>query len=85
MFNKLLTWLVVSSANPNEFSYTLKGILLQWAGIALFVFSYFHLPFTENQYFDFVGSLTTVLGTALGVFGLLRKLYFEVKSLFPQR
>jgi hypothetical protein len=79
--NRLLTWLVVSSANPNAFSLTFKGIMLQYVAVIIIVLRYFDVPTTETEIVEYVGIIASVLGTVMGLVGLLRKLYMEIKAI----
>lgn len=78
--NRFYNWLVVSSADPAQFSLTFKGILLQYAAILLLALQLIHFPYTQNQVYDFMGVVSSIAGTLMGIFGLCRKLYFEVKA-----
>lgn len=82
MIQKFLSWLVVSSSDSSKVSLTIQGVLLQWAAIAVIAAQYAHVPLTNSQYVDFVGAFAGIIGTILGIVGLARKLYFELKPLF---
>lgn len=82
--NKFLDWLVISSQDPAEFSLTLKGIMLQYVAVILLALRYFDVPLTETQVYEFIGIFTTITGTLLGLFGLIRKLYFELDKIFSR-
>ena len=81
--NKFYTWLVVSSANPDAFSATLKGILLTYVAVIVLALQYFKVPLSNTDVVEAIGTLSAIAGGLLGIFGLIRKFYFEVKSWFP--
>ena len=71
---KFITWLVVSSENPENISLTVKGILLMAVPITLTLLSQFGVHFAEDQALQFVSSSVTVLASVLSLVGLIRKL-----------
>lgn len=79
MFNKIVDWLVFSSTNPDEYSATLKGFLLQYSGYILFGFQAIGIPLSQSQYVTDVAVTAQLFGFALMTFGLLRKMYFLIK------
>lgn len=78
--DKFLDWLTTSSADPEEYSLTIKGILLQYAGIIAVALSLLHYSVTMEQITSTIGSAAAVLGTVLGIIGLGRKLYIQIKE-----
>lgn len=78
--NNFFRWLVVSSANPENVSMTLKGILLQYVGVLFAVLMYFKVPFSQEVIYQFIGYFCAFIGAGLGIFGLARKMYFEIKG-----
>lgn len=78
--NRFLTWFVVSSNNPNEFSMTLKGVLLAQIGVIMWGLHYasvhYAIPtYSLEQVTDIIGVATGFLGSAMATAGMLRKLY----------
>ena len=82
MFTKITDWLVTSSANPEEYSITIQGILLHALGIVLPILFYLHLPVTAAQITNQISVACQVLGIVLAIIGLVRKAYFAIKGLF---
>lgn len=78
---KVLNWLVVSSANPENVSLTLKGILLQYVAIVVAAGSVIGVPLLDTQVIHYIDLGLAVLGSILGFVGLGRKLYYQVKSI----
>ena len=82
MFEKFLDWLTTSSADPEEYSATIQGIVLHAFGVLLPVITLLHLPVNVANVTSLISQACQVLGIALTAFGLLRKLYFGIKGLF---
>lgn len=83
--NTFLKWLVISSADPDKASATIKGVLLQWLSIAMAIGTVYHLPFTQSQAYNIITDLAAMIGALLGIFGLGRKIYYEIKGTYiPQ-
>jgi len=80
MINKFLTWLVVSSANPNEFSMTLKGLLITNIGVIMFILHICNISLSMDQVTNLIGLVTGFCGSALLVVGLIRKIYLTIKK-----
>lgn len=80
MKNTFLNWLIQSSADPVKYSATIKGMLIQYLSLVLGVLAVFNVPLTNTQAYHFIDLATLGLGTALGMFGLARKFYYEVKN-----
>lgn len=76
----LLQWLVQSSANPEKVSTTIKGFLLTHIGIAMMIVSYYNLPYSTEKVTALIGLVTGLIGTALSLFGICRKLYYTLKG-----
>lgn len=79
--NKFLLWLISSSADPNQFSLTIKGFLLQYVAVLLVVAKLVDVPLTETSVYEFIGSFTAIAGTLMACFGLLRKAFYEIKAM----
>ncbi len=84
MFKKFIDWLVTSSADPEEYSMTIQGVLLHALGILVPFLTYLHLPFTVAQITNQIGLSCQILGITLSIVGLVRKGYFAIKSLFTK-
>lgn len=76
---KIINWLVVSSADPSKTSMTLKGILLQYVTLILAFLTVLHIPLTETQVYSLITDVTGFVGIALSGIGLIRKIYLTVK------
>jgi len=68
---------VASSANPEEVSLTIKGILIANVGLIVLVLKLFHVSVTVDEVTNVIGLITTGVGSAITIYGLLRKLYYE--------
>jgi hypothetical protein len=73
-------WLVTSSADPAKTSSTIQGILIQYVGLILAVTSMLKLPLTESNLYTYITTGCMVFGGLLGIFGLGRKIYYEIKG-----
>lgn len=82
MIDKIIDWLVVSSANPEEHSMTLRGSLLQFSGVIFALVTMFGLGLTESDIIKIISLISISYGTFLQIVGLLRKLYYEAKRFF---
>lgn len=78
MVEKIINWLVVSSSDPQKASLTIKGILLTYASFVILTLHTLNVPLTENEYVTYVSLATTVLGGIFSIFGICRKIYFEI-------
>lgn len=78
---KFLNWLVVSSANPENTSLTLKGILLQYVAVVVAAGAVIGVPLLDTQVIHYIDLGLAVLGSILGIVGLGRKLYYQLKSI----
>ncbi len=79
--NNFVIWLVESSANPEKVSATIQGILIQYIGIIIFAAQHFGVPLSHTQVVNDIGLFSAFIGTAIGVFGLLRKMYYMIYPL----
>lgn len=78
--NKLLKLLVISSADPEKASATIKGILLQWLAIVMALGAVIHLPFSQEIAYQVITDFVGMIGALLSLFGLGRKLYFFFRT-----
>lgn len=80
MFRKIMQWLIYSSANPQAFSLTLKGLVpfLVLLGIGGGMES------DINSIIDLASTSLVALGTlvsgVIALYGALRKVYFTVRG-----
>lgn len=77
--NAFLKWLVISSADPEKASATIKGVLLQWVAVVLAVGAFLHLPFSQDLVYQIITDVCALIGGLLGIFGIARKIYYEIK------
>ena len=80
MIQKILQWFIVSSADPEKVSATLQGILFQYAAYTMAIISVFNIPLTQSQLYEWITVICGLCGALLTLFGLGRKLYFEIKT-----
>lgn len=80
MIKKTLDWLIVSSANPEEYSMTVKGILLQYVAVVIYMMHTLNVPLTQTLAVEYIDMFCTILGGILGIFGICRKIYFAIKK-----
>jgi len=80
--DKLLSWLLISSADPESFSLTIKGVMLQYVGVMVFSAQLLGFPLAESNLVEWIGSVSVIVGTAVGMIGLARKLFYEGKALW---
>lgn len=76
--NKFLTWLIVSSADPNQFSARLKGLLIVNVAVIMWILHTLNVPISVQQVTDVIGYGTAFIGTALMAFGLIRNIYLTL-------
>lgn len=79
---KLLQWLIVSSANPSKLSATVKGLLLGVLPVVVYLTGLAHLNVGESDLKALIDGIATVVEVGLGlvsavvfVIGLVRKIY----------
>lgn len=74
-------WLLVSSANPENTSMTIKGILLQYVSVIIASMAVLGVPLMDTQLIHYIDVGCAILGGLLGIFGLGRKIYYQFKSI----
>ena len=94
MLKKIKDWLVYSSANPDKYSLTIKGVAGYVASIvvmAIAVFFSVTVATTEitplvdmfadltTQFFIVVAEITKMLTLAVAFFGAVRKIWYTIK------
>ena len=80
MLNNILNWFIVSSANPDEYSLTLKGILLAGGGSLLADLQTIGLNVSLATYTTEVGQAAAVIGAVLSTVGLARKIFLTAQA-----
>lgn len=69
-----------SSANPENLSLTIKGILVALVPIIIAVLQAFDLHFSEVEVMEIIQQLTVILAQVMIALGLVRKLWFYFKK-----
>ncbi len=77
---KILQWLIVSSADPEKVSATIRGVMLTWVALIIFLGQAFHVGISEEWLVTVIQTVSAFMGSLLMVFGLGRKLYYALKS-----
>lgn len=77
--SSFISWLIISSANPESVGMTVRGILVVLVPL---IASWFGLGQDESNALveaivQLIVSAMTLIGVAMTVFGLLRKLYLQ--------
>lgn len=78
--NDLLKWIVLSSADPENVSLTIKGLLLQHVGLAIAVAGVFGYSVTDITIATIITKISIIIGGFLAMIGIVRKIYFLVKE-----
>lgn len=79
---KILNWLIYSSENPENFSLTIKGILVTNAVLVLGALKLVvGVEIPQEQYIELVGFAAGTLGLLMASVGVLRKFWNLAKSL----
>ena len=78
MLNRFLDWLVTSSADPTEYSLTIKAGLLTGVGYIIPLLKLTHIPVSADQLTNLIGVSCQCLGILLTIVGLVRKFYFTI-------
>lgn len=73
-----------SSSNAKDVSLTFKGILSALGPLAIAVLANAGVEVAQSEYAQFVELVTTIISTSMILFGLVRKAYYEVKSIYNQ-
>lgn len=81
-----LNWLIYSSENPEQFSLTIKGLLVTNAVIILaLIKQFFGVEIPMESYVEIVGVGVASLGMILVGLGMMRKLYYLVLPYFKKK
>jgi len=78
--DKVLDYMVTSSRNPEEWSMTVKAFIVAQLPIAIYFFKTVGINLDSNVVIELVNNLALGLSLVMGVFGLVRKIYFWSKS-----
>lgn len=78
--SRLVNWLVKSSADPEKVSMTIKGTLLTYVSLVIFVAQSFHVQVSQEWLANLIQFISAFAGSLLMVFGLGRKIYFMFKK-----
>lgn len=81
MINNILDWLINSSVNPDEYSLTLKALLLTGTGSVVNNLQNLGLNVSVAQYTTEVGHAVAVVGIILTVFGFARKIFITTSTM----
>lgn len=78
--DKILNWFIVSSANPDEYSLTLKSLLLAGAGNVVAGLQTLGLNVSLASYTGEIGHAVAVVGVLLSAFGFARKIFLTTQT-----
>lgn len=76
---KIINWIVMSSADPEKVSMTIKGTLLTWVSMIIFVGQAFHFSISEGSLTVLIQNFSMLAGSLLMAVGLIRKIYYIFK------
>lgn len=68
-----------SSANPQELSLTVRGILVSLVAVIIMVLQVLNIPFSEAQLMELIQQITALLSVMMVAFGLARKIWYSFK------
>ncbi len=77
---KIMNKLLQSSANPDNLSLTVKGVLVGLVPIAILIARLFEISLAEADLIGIIENVTALIAGAMLVYGLGRKLYFLILS-----
>lgn len=78
--DKTLDYIVTSSRNPDEWSLTIKAMIIAQVPIIIYLLKAFGVDIDSMVLGDFINKLTIGLSLIMGTLGILRKTYFWGKS-----
>ncbi|WP_457635806.1 hypothetical protein [Persephonella sp.] len=73
---------IKSSANENNLSLTVKGILVALIPVLIFFGNSAGLDITENDLMQVINAITAVLSSVMMLYGVSRKIYYKVIKKF---
>ena len=74
--------LISSSANAEKLSLTIKGILVGLIPVIVIVLSTLGLNIGSEEISEVITRITAIIAGLVALYGMGRKLYFNIKSLF---
>ena len=80
MLNKFLNWLITSSADPEEYSMTIKSAVLVGVGYLIPFITLLHIPVSATTITNDVALGCQALGILLTIVGLVRKLILTITA-----
>jgi hypothetical protein len=80
MLDKFFTWIVQSSANPEETAMTIKGVIILQVPVALNILSQFGVNLDKLVIVNDISIAALVFGACLGIVGIIRKVYLTIKE-----
>jgi len=90
--DNLLHWVLASSANPEEASLTIKGILVGAVPAAMFLIGLAHVDIGSDQVnalvdsvAQFVESFLALVAAAITTYGIARKILISIFGLLKPR
>jgi len=78
----VLRWLLQSSADPNEVSLTIKGLLIGAIPVVMAVLGLAHINLGQDQLTGIVDALVNVVQIALTLFSAVATLYGLVRKVW---
>jgi hypothetical protein len=85
---KIINWLVVSSANPEKVSLTVRGAIVGIIPLIIMTFTMLdrmgiiHISWTEADLIYLAESIGFIISSVLITVGMARKLLFGMKDLY---
>ena len=76
--------LIQSSANPDKLALTIKGILMGLIPVIVIVLSVLGFNVGTEELTEVIVQLTAIIAGAFTLYGLCRKFYFKIKTLFAK-
>lgn len=70
-----------SSADPTQLALTIKGALMGYIPILIIILQYFNVTLDNSIAVNDLGVLSVVIAGTMTTVGLIRKVYFSIKSL----
>ena len=65
-----------SSANPQDLSITIRGLLLAWIPMIIVIGQFFNIPLTTESLTELIQLVTGLISAFMIVGGFIRKIYF---------
>lgn len=77
---QFLTWLVISSSNPNNVSMTVRGALLANVAIIISILQLLGINWSEAELVQFIELFSATVGSILMIFGFIRKVILTIRA-----